>query len=266
VSASHGNSETMWILLALLIAALLIWRASGNGGRELRRQQEARKRQQAAEEAEYQEVKSMWDTAERSALGPFETSLLLHPGELVGFAAAANRIVTHKVGHKMDRISSRSGATTGQSQSQSNSKSAFGGFAAKGIFVGSSRGSSSGVGQHETQHTSSGSGHTYSQDDIRTEIVDHGILVMTNQRVVFQGDNATIEILMEKVIGFHFKDGTLLVIDYAKRLNGECYAVPNPLAMKIAVTSTLHEPGFEVPPKPEILKRRLPPGEGGATL
>ena len=193
-------------------------------------------------------IRKVWAEAEEDANKEYIGSLILKAGETVGFATSVQRIVTHKVGHRSDRTTSHTGTSTGTAQHRSSGAAGSQGVGYWGIRQGSSVSSSSGVGQHASQHASSGASHAYSQDDVKTEIVDQGQLVLTNQRVVFQGDNATIEIPMDKVIGFHFKDDTALIIDYAKRPAGECYIVPNALAMKIAMSTRLHEPGFEVPP------------------
>ena len=268
-SAQHTQGVATPIVLWLLLATTIIvtaWRLSGQKKREserLKRAMEnaAKEKQlrndlaaqaivdrQRLEQSEYYRQLKIWQEAERAADNSYPTSILLHPNEILGYATAVERIVTHKVGHKSDRVSTRTGSNAGQTESQSNSGSSNAGFGIWGSHESTSDARSSGLAKHTSEHTSSGEGHTYSKDDIRTEIVDRGQLIITNLRVVFQGDNASLEIPTEKIIGFHFRDDARLVIDYPKRLNGECYAIPDVLAMKIAVTKRLKEPGFEVTP------------------
>ena len=275
-SSVNAGVVVLWIILGTVLAVVL-WRFSTRKARRaaakqraaaLAAQEEQRRRDAAAqaeterrraEQAEYYRQLGIWQAAERAADAPCHTSLLLHPDEIVGYATTVDRIVTHKVGHKSDRVSSRTGITSGQTQHQGTTESTNAGFGMWGMRDGTSRGASSGVARHVSQQTSAGEGHTYSKDDIRTEIVDRGQLVLTNQRVVFQGDNASLEIPMGKVIGFHFSADSRLVIDYAKRLTGECYVVPDALAMKIAMSKRLREPGFEVT-KPPVLQAGPPSG------
>ena len=251
--------ETFSVGLLVLAAALAFWwvattkqrhqRILERAAKEAKEQEDARK---AAGRAEYERNYQIWQEAEREASLECTTSLLLHPGEIVGYANVAQRIATHKLGHKSDRVSSSQGTNDGQTHFSSTGTSNRLSVSDHGLGMGTSQRDRAGGTRRVTAHSTSGSGHSYSQDDIRTEVVDRGNLVLTNRRFVFQGDNTTIEVPIEKVVGFHFNDDDHLVIDYAKRPTGECFVIPNTLAMKMAMSNRLHEPGFEVPTKPAM--------------
>ncbi len=258
----NGSGSAHLVFFSILtVVILVIWgarrlvkrdqqRVAAAAAASLAREEAGRRRQST--EAHHAEQRR-WDQAKEASEASAVVNngaLIMQPGEVIGFAATAKRILTHKIGHSTERASSRASRSDGTNQRITDGDTKSAGFGAWGMRDGVSQRQSQGNGTHDSTSTSQGSGQTYSHDDVRTEVVDRGQLILTNQRVVFLGDSETLEIPSDKIIGFHFNEHDDLVVDYPKRPKGECFSVPDALSLKMAMVNRLHEPGITVPPRP----------------